>query len=64
MVPDPERDAADQGDEERQKKRNCCCPTLRLGFVLQRTNNRMESIQVEPNKNINGRIDGEYDGAV
>ena len=60
----PERDAADQGDQERQKKRNRCCPTLRLGFVLQRTNNRMESIQVEPHEDVNGRIDGKYDGAV
>ena len=60
----PERDAADQSDEERQKKRNRCRPTLRLRFVLQRTNNRMESIQVEPHKDVNGSIDGKYDGAV
>ena len=60
----PERDAANQCDEERQEKRNRCCPTLRLRFVLQRTNNRMESIQVEPNEDVNGSIDGKYDGAV
>ena len=60
----PERNTAGQSSKEGKEKRNSCGPSLCFRLVLQRANNGVEAIQVEPDKNVNRGIDEEYDGAV
>ena len=60
----PERKTAGEGNQESEEKRNSSGPSFRLRLVLQRANNGMETVQVEPDKDVNGGIDEEYDGAV
>ena len=64
VVNPPERNTAGQSNKESKEKRNICGPTLCLRLVLQRANNGMKSVQVEPDKDVNWRIDREHDGAV
>ena len=64
LVVNPERNTAGQSHKKGEEKRNRCRPSFRLGLVLQRANNGMETVKVEPDKNVNRGIDEEYDGAV
>ena len=64
LMVNPKRNAAGQRNEEGDEKRNCCCPSFRFRLVLQRANYGMQSVEVEPDKDVNRCIDGEYDGAV
>ena len=64
VVNPPERNTAGQSNEESEEKRNCCRPSFRFRLVLQRANNGVQAVQVEPDKYVNRGIDEEYDGAV
>ena len=64
LVVNPERNTAGQSHKKGEEKRNSCRPSFRLRLVLQRADNGMEAVQVEPHKYVNRGIDEEYDGAV
>ena len=53
LMVNPKRNAAGQRNEEGDEKRNRCGPSFRFILVLQRANNGMETVKVEPDKNVN-----------
>ena len=64
LVVNPGGHTAGQSHKKGEEKRNSCRPSFCLRLVLQRANNGMEAVQVEPDKDVNRGIDEEYDGAV
>ena len=53
LVVNPERNTAGQSHKKGEEKRNSCRPSFRLRLVLQRANNGVQAVQVEPDKDVN-----------
>ena len=61
---DPEGSSAYKSHQASKNKEEDGCPLFRLRLVLQRADDGLEPVHVEPDKHVDGGVDEEDDAAV